>query len=399
MSSFDIRFGETLAAFLNDNFIHPVAKYVTENIEKLKDMSEEDVVTSFREVIDLPVTTVSAVVAPKPRNNVTSLLPGLPGNGLPGLGSMAPPAAVPKKKVAVKEKPVQRWLSISEVQPLYEQKAKVCYYYSSNRTKDENKKEKVCGAVIDDPELTADPEVHTWRCTNCTGKASDVRKQFNTGPVKGMDPIKNGVMLGINVPPVLPGGTAPLPSLPHPSALPPTASSIPTLGAMSPNVSAKSPEKKPDSPPKVPSGALPQLPPNVSLPEPKPMSPAPKLSLAKHTGLKANHLKASNPDVMEIGVVFFFERTPQATIVKAIGKYPGLFDADAPEGYDQKIQPLSDSEQKVVRRYGIQYEYTAPEPPVELNNISLPASLGALPSVPGLPGLPSLPGLPGIPGF
>jgi hypothetical protein len=394
MSSFDNRFGETLANFLNENFIQPVAKYVTENIEKLKDMSEEDIVTSFREVLDLPQMTVSAVAAPKPRNNVTSLLPGLPGNGLPGLGSMtAPPAAVPKKKTAVKEKPVQLWLSLAEVKPLFEQKAKVCYYYSSSRTKDENKKDKVCGAAIDDPELTTDPETHSWRCTNCTGKASDVRKQFNTGPVKGMDPIKNGAMLGVNIPPVLPGGTAPLPSLPvHPSALPPSMSSIPTLGVASP-------EKKPDSPLKVAIGSLPPLPSNVSMPEPKPMSPAPKLSLAKHTGLKASHLKASNPDVLEIGVVFYFERTTQATVIKAIGKCPGLFDADATEGYDQKIQPLTESEQKVVRRYGIQYEYTAPEPIVELNNISLPAGLGGLPSMPGLPGLPSLPGLPGIPGF
>jgi hypothetical protein len=392
MSSFDNRFGETLANFLNENFIHPVAKYVTENIEKLKDMSEEDIVTSFREVLDLPQTTVSAVAAPKPRNNITSLLPDLPNNGLPGLGNMtAPPAALAKKKTATKEKPVQRWLSLTEVQPLFEQKAKICYYYASSRIKDENKKDKVCGAAIDEPELTTDPEAYTWRCANCTGKASDVRKQFNTGPVKGIDPTKSGVMLGVNIPPVLPGGTAPLPSLPvHPSALPPSASSIPTLGVTSP-------EKKPDSPLKVSTGSLPPLPSNISMPEPKPMSPAPKLSLAKHPGLKATHLKASNPDVLEIGVVFYFERNPQATVIKAIGKYPGLFDADATEGYDQKIQPLSDSEQKIVRRYGIQYEYTAPEPVVELNNISLPPGLGALPSVPGLPGLPSLPGLPGLP--
>lgn len=394
MSTFNTRFGDNIASFLNDNFIRPVAAYIFENPEELKDKSAEEIVTILREVIDVSTTTVAASVSTKTKN-VSSNAPNLAtlvSAGMPtlnGMGTITAPAVSAKGKRVAKEKPEQKWFVLNEAQTLYEQQRPVCYYVSS---RGENKDKVCCASIENDTDAMKEEEPANWRCANCTGKSSDIRSKFKTGPVKGNDPLKLNIVPGGNLP-VLPGSIGPLPNLPvHPTALPPTFNtSIPTIGALSPAkptvTKLPSPVKlsalpampslpgMPSLPVDLPLAPLPAvaetlapLPPMLAMPEVKPMSPPPKMKLVKHEGFKSNHFKASIPELIEIGIIIDYKKNADGTPnMKAIGKVPGIFNEKAGEGYEYKVEELSDSEIKTIRKYTdkLQYEYTKPMQPVD----------------------------------
>lgn len=419
MSTFYTLFGENIESFINDNFINFAATHFVENVDDLKDKPVSEVAASLREA--MAVKSMSSTSSTKTKN-VSSNAPALITPGVPtllGTGPINAPVIAPKAKRGTKEKPEQKWFVLTEAQTLYEQKRPVCYYVSS---RGENKEKVCCANIENDPDAMKDEEPANWRCANCKDKSSDIRTKFKTGPVKGADPLKAGAVFGGNLP-ILPGGTGPLPNLPvHPTALPPTLSTpIPTLGALSPakpetkpvspvkltslpvlpnisvmpalpglpNLPGKSVspvvEQKPVAPelpeintpvvpviPEEPVASTASIPPPPPMPEPKPMSPRPNMTLKKHDGLKSTHYKASVTDLIEMGMIFDAKKNAEGKLVtKAIGKIPGLFNSPAAEGYEYKIEELTDSDLKAVRRYkpSMEYEYTkltAPSDDLEL---------------------------------
>jgi len=383
MSSFKEQVNDVITNLLNEKYLVPIAKYVLENLDTIKEKNEDELVDSLREILEMPVPIISSsntVSAVKPAPSMSSMAPMLIGSGtpsgVPGLGPIVPNTAAAKKKVTRKEHPPQVWMSLEEYQKNLEDGAKICGYYSS-RSKDETKKDKVCGAAVDD---TSNENPHLWRCTQCVGKAG-VEKQIKKA-VNGIDPTKSL--------------SAPIPSVPMPSALP----SLSTIGSGEPK-------------------ALAPLPETIPVPMAKPMTPAPKLSLAVHPGLKPSHLKASNPDMKDM--IFNVVDRATATVV-VIGKYP-LTDDPISSEYEYNIQQLTDEEQRKVRRYGVNYTYTCLThpvaevpalpatsamtlPPLPVFSASASTAIpavpampvaAAIPAVPAMPAMPSLAGLPNLP--
>jgi hypothetical protein len=368
MSTIEERFTNAVAGFLITNVIKPLVTYITENPD-FSGKTETEIEASLREIVNVPASITAPIVTAKP-HGVAGLAPALVGAGMPaGLGplnSIAPAAAAKATaKGKKKEHPPQVWMTADAWQGAVASGAKICAAYSTSRCKDENKKDKVCGAAIEE---TTETNCFAWRCSQCKPDCVSVEKYIkksNTGPI---DPLS--VKTGVTVPNLTPNRTvnsnsspaAPLlPQVPQPTELPPSVS---TLG-------------KPASP-KIMNAA-------------KPASPAPVINLAVHPGLKAGkHLKANNEDLANI-VFDIVDRTKP--LINAIGKYPAMADGPVPAHYEQHMEELTAEEQKCVRRYGITYVYTCVKP-------ESPAK--ELPTLPGGIKLPSLEGLSaiqGIPGF
>lgn len=377
MSTIEDRLTNAVAGFLVANVIQPLVTYITENPD-FSGKTASEIEASLREVVNVPASITAPIVTAKP-HGVAGLAPALVGAGMPaGLGplnSIAPAAAAKAPaKGKKKEHPPQVWMTADAWQTAVGSGAKICAAYSTSRCKDEHKKDKVCGAAIEE---TTETNCFNWRCSQCKPDCVSVEKYIkksNTGPI---DPLS--VKTGVTVPNLTPNRTSSspvgaatlppvatlLPQAPQPTELPPSVS---TLG-------------KPVSP-KIMNAA-------------KPASPAPAINLKVHSGLKAGkHLKADNDDLANI-VFDIVDRTKP--LINAIGKYPAMADGPVPAHYEQHIEELTAEEQKCVRRYGIAYVYTCvkPESPVsELpklpGGIKLPEM--TLPSLDGLPGITNIPG-------
>ena len=353
MSSCKEQITEFISNLLNDVYLNPIAKHIHENVDSLKEKSMEEIATELREVLNLPaVASIPVIQAiPKTSQGISGLAPSIVSS-LPGLGPMAvsAPASAVKRKTTKKEHPPQVWLTLEEYQSSIADGAKICAYMSS-RCKDETKKNRVCGAVVEE---TTETDPNNWRCSQCVGKPTEITKHTKKS-VSGIDPIKNLA--------------TPIPEVPLASSLP--TQPVATIGEIpTPSVSE-----------------LPPLPVNIPVPTAKPMTPAPCLKLARHNGLKSNHLKASNEDLTNI--LFSVNREVNPPLIKAVGKVQ--MDDPISEDYENKVEELTIEEKKRVSRYGISYEFTP--------RVSLPMSPPKMPSLPSLPSIPGLPPLAGIPGF
>ena len=351
MSSCKEQITEFISNLLNDVYLNPIAKHINENADSLKEKSIDEIANELREILSFPAPVVHAV--PKISQGISGLAPSIV-NTLPGLGPIAAAApttmASAKRKTVKKEHPPQVWLSLEEYQSSIAGGAKICAYMSS-RCKDETKKNRVCGAVVEE---TTETDPNNWRCSQCVGKPTEITKHTKKS-VSGIDPIKNLA--------------TPIPEVPLASSLP--TQPVATIGEIpTPSVSE-----------------LPPLPVNIPVPAAKPMTPAPCLKLARHNGLKSNHLKASNEDLTNI--LFSVNREVNPPAIKAIGKVQ--MDDPISEDYENKVEELTTEEKKRVSRYGISYEFTP--------RVSLPMSPPKMPSLPSLPSIPGLPPLAGIPGF
>lgn len=373
MSEIENRLFNSIAEFLTTNVVQPLVSYISENPD-FTGKSNDEIATVIRETINVPQTSAVVAAVQKPSfNGVASLAPSLPiGAGMPGLGAinLAPAAAKTKAVKGVKkEHPPQVWMTVDTWQSAVAGGARICAAYSSSRVKDESKKDKVCGAAVD--ESVTETNCYAWRCSQCKPEAVSVEKYIKKATTGPIDPLSS--KNGMNVPSLTPNRS---------SASPPSASMLPQ------------PPQPSEVPPVV--ATLGKLPSPKIQNAPKPMSPAPTINLAVHPGLKAGkHLKASNEDLTNI-VFDVVDRTKP--IIQAIGKYPKMSEGPASPHYEQHIEELTADEHKNVRRYGIDYVYTCVKP--EAPAVLLPALPGGikLPEM-NLPSLDALPGIAGIPGL
>jgi hypothetical protein len=364
MSTIENRLFTSVAEFLTTNVVQPLVAYISENPD-FSGKSNDDIAASIREVINVPAATVAAA---KPAHGVASLAPTLIGAGTgmpPGLGSImiAPAAKTKATKGVKKEHPPQVWMAVDAWQSAVSGGARICAAYSTSRVKDESKKDKVCGAAID--ESITETNCFNWRCSQCKPEAVSVEKYIKKSTTGPVDPL--AVKLGVNAPNLTPKNTSPasaLPQAPLASQLPAT---VETLG--------KLPSPKPQN---------------------KAKSPVQELKLLVHPGLKAGkHLKAGNEDLTDI-IFDVVDRTKP--LIQAIGKYSKLSEGPASPHYEQHIEELTVEEHKCVRRYGLEYVFTCvkPESPVSAMPVLPPAI--KLPEM-NLPNLGDLPGITGIPGL
>ena len=371
MSEIENRLFTAVAEFLNTNVVQPLVSYISENPD-FTGKSSDEIATVIRGTINVPQNTITTkVAAAKPAvHGVAGLMPELNiGAGMPGLGGINLAAAKSKTVKGVKkEHPPQVWMTADAWQSAVAGGARICPVYSSSRVKDESKKDKVCGAAID--ESITETDCFKWRCSQCKPEAVTVEKYIKKSTTGPIDPLASK-----------PGSIAP--SLTPKSSNTPVASALPMVpvaSALPPVVETL--EKLPS--PKVQNVA-------------KPMTPAPTLNLAKHPGLRSDdkiHFKADNEDLLNI--VFNYDKTKGA--VRAIGKYAKLSEGPATPHYEQHIEDLSDSERKALRRYAIEYEYTCVKPEVSASVLpTLPAGIKLpdmnLPSLAGLPGISDIPGI------
>jgi hypothetical protein len=369
MSGIENRLFTAVAELFASNVIKPLVSYISENPD-FTGKNNDEIESVIREAINVPQTTVVTAAVPKSLfQGVAALAPSLSvGSGLSGLGAIAPVASKAKAvKGAKKEHPPQVWMTADAWQAAVAGGARICAAYSSSRVKDESKKDKACGAAID--ESVTETDCFKWRCSQCKPDAVSVEKYIKKAVTGPIDPA--AVKSGINVPNLTPKTSSPpsasmLPQPPKPTEVSPV---VATLG------------KLPS--PKMQNAA-------------KPMSPAPTINLAVHPGLKTGkHLKALNDDLNNI--IFDVIDRSKPTI-QAIGKYSKLAEGPVPPHYEQHVEELTPEEIKSVRRYGIEYVYTCVKPdspvtelPVLPGGIKLPEmnlpKLDDLPQVIGIPGL------------
>ncbi len=430
--SFEKNFTEAIAN-LYRSFITPVAEFV---IEKYKiDVSLNTLVNEIKEAINLPElspskTSVSAGINSfAPSLNMTSPLPAAVKN--------TAAASTPSKKTrgTTVNKPVQIWLPLEEFKEQQSKDAKICAYMS-NRIKDEEKRGKVCAAVVED---TSDSNPLKWRCVNCKGKASDIEKEFEkenktskksssiTGVIPPIPDTKSftlpsgtmmppGINFNMNVPPLpsieikpsTPKALVSAPKLPSPKKetpkeipsevskepLVPELPSIPELPAIPklPEVPVPEPVKEPEVPepvvsvpepvvvpepvqePEVPKPEVPALPPAPKPATPKPASPV-SLTPKPFEGFSSGHL------LLEIkGKQYLFGMSNGKYYIH--GKFENLT-SPAPSNYTSLLVEMNDTELSQFAGV-LTYEYLGPK-----TNI---------PSFPGLPVI-NLPGIPSIPGL
>ena len=267
--SFEKNFTEVIAN-LYRSFITPVAEFV---IDKYKiDVSLNTLVDELKEAINLPELispskgSVSAGINSfAPSLNMTSPLPVVKNTAA---------ASTPSKKTrgTAVNKPVQIWIQLEEFKDQRSKDAKICAYMS-NRIKDEDKRGKVCAAVVDD---TSDYNPLKWRCVNCKGKASDIEKEFEK---ENKTSKKSSSITGV-IPPIpdakaftLPSGTVMPPGINFNMNVPPLPSieikpSSPKSLVPAPKL--PSPSKKDSSPkviPSLPESGIPSIPGLPTIPE------------------------------------------------------------------------------------------------------------------------------------
>jgi hypothetical protein len=405
--SFENNFTEVTAT-LYRSFIKPVAEFV---IEKYKiEVDVNTLVEEIKENLNLPETAVpvnktlsAGINSFAPSLNMTSSLPVIKNT----ISNNAP---TPSKKTRGVSKPVQIWISVDEFKEQRGKDAKICAYMS-NRIKDEDKRGKVCAAVVED---TTEINPLKWRCVSCKGKASDVEKEFEketktnkksisiTGVIPPLIDTKTislpmgttippGMSFSLNVPPIpsidvkpsTPKAVVPAPKLHSPKIE--VASVIPILPQIP--MALPEPVKEPEAPVLPP--ALPEPP--MALPEPVKEPEAPVLPPApKPLTPKPASPVAINPQSYEgfkTGHHYMLEfKSKQYLFGMINGKYyiHGKFTNlpnPAPANYTDLLVKMEDSE--IAQFSGVlTYEYLGTEVP----------SIPSLPVI-KLPGIPSIPGL------
>jgi hypothetical protein len=161
---------------------------------------------------------------------------------------------------------------------------------------------------------------------------------------------------------------------------------IPGLPSLPKKESPKAPEL-PMEKVKVPEPPKPVSPPAaIELPSifvAKPMTPVPRLQLARHAGLKNDFFIDANEDLKDM--VIKVDRSGPKPTAEVIGKIPGLTLAPASSDYESKLEELTQTEIDTLKIYRIVYNYKRPVS-VDIPDFNLP----------GIPGMPSIPGIPGL---
>lgn len=335
MNTIQGEFANLLTVVINA-CVSPFSKYVVDNYESISGMSQEELSEEFKNLLELPKTT-----------NPVNMM-GL----APNLNATINKEAAKRTRTVKKEVDESVWCTIDEYNAKVKEDCKICAYYST-RLKDE-RNEKVCGAPATDMSNSDHLE---WRCAQHKGKASNIKKVFNTkSNIQGID--KSHVIPGFNIP----GGMPP----PMPIGLGPINGPIPTppLPPMPSLIPKKelTPPRMPPSPVKIPS------------PPKQEEKPKEQVELARLSGLSDNHLIAKNASLKS----FVFEldmSNPQAPVINCIGKFGTEVEGSAPANYKDAIIALSDEEQGTIVRFGIGYKF-----------ITTPV----LNKLPGLPPLPKL---------
>ena len=331
--------------------VGPLAKYVVENYDSLKETTEDELTDVFIERMNIPRPTVSAPSMPI---GMAGLTPNI-GSGMPPGFSLNIKETTPRKRTVKKDAPVQVWLDQEQYESEIRKGSKICGYVFS---RSKLNKDKFCGARVDDATHSDERE---WRCVTCAGKKGDIMKKIPK-PINGISPDK--VFPGLSTPGT-PHNVLPIPSIPLPQ-MPPPMSNLPK---MPPPIPVPSLPTGPAI--GIPSFAIPSIPkaitpPPVKEPEPEP-EPDTSISVTKlHPGLSDGQYFADNADTA--GIIFKVDPVEKALV--AIGKYANEIPETMPSGYMDSVVELSSQEQAIVARYNLKYKFH--KAPV-LPNLVLPS--------------------------
>jgi hypothetical protein len=368
------------------------AKYVSENKEKITDMTEDDMITVMMGVIDAPRV-------PQPMIGMSGLAPSL--NAVQPVATKTTKTRAPK---ATKDAPQLLWLELDDYKKRSEEGQKLCAYMPE-RSVQENRRNRVCGAKCEDATIEGVSNALLWRCVSCKEKPGVIQKRLEgnkkpspkvavagtniAGPMPvlpGMPkPISNGIFGNMAVP------GAPMPALPMPifSGLPPqtlpeqpvipktvTPKRLTPKKVLEPAPVPTTPDTSDDEEAKVvPAPAPAPTPEPAPAPEevePQPATwewiPVPGLSM---------YYTSNQPGYKK--VLFKFDQAN--TKMYSVGRINADISADALKHLVQ----LNDKEQNFVKEKNLTYSYEGPAVP------AIPAL--AIPGIPGLPGLPGIPGL------
>jgi hypothetical protein len=119
MSSFENNFSTVVADFLNNNFVNPVSKFISEKYEELNGKNVDEITEMIREVLSLPVQTAQ-VSRSNSSQGVSSLAPTLVSGGMPSLANLGTIAKTDseKRKATKKEAPPPPAPTLGESQPV-----------------------------------------------------------------------------------------------------------------------------------------------------------------------------------------------------------------------------------------------------------------------------------------
>jgi hypothetical protein len=364
------------------------AKYVYENKEKISDMNEEEITNAFMEVMDAPRV-------PMPSIGMSGLAPSLSS-----VQPVAPKIVKSRSVKTAKEAPQQLWIEIDDFKHRSDEGQKICSYLCE-RSAQENKKNRVCGAKCEDADIGDITDVFEWRCVTCKGKSSNLKKKIDgnkkpspktavpgvnvVNPIPSLpskpQPMANGIGMFGNM--SVPG----MPSLPMPSfgglpSVPAPTPSLPEQPVIPKSITPKRPSPKKLEP--VPVLQTPDssedespIPAPASTPEPIPVKedaePMPtKLDWLPVSGL-ATYYTTNYPGFKK--VLFKFDTVNSK--MYSVGRINGDIDEDA----SKNLVQLNDKENKfVLETMKCTYTFEGP-----VNSIP---SLPSIPSIPGLPGLP-----------
>lgn len=361
------------------------AKYVSENKEKITDMNEDDMITAMMGVIDAPRV-------PQPMIGMSGLAPSL--NSVQPVAAKTTKTRAPK---ATKETPQQLWLELDDYKKRSEEGQKLCAYMPE-RSVQENRRNRVCGAKCEDTTIENVSDALLWRCVSCKDKTGVIQKKLEgnkkpspkvavagtniAGPMPvlpGMPkPISNGIFGNMAVP------GAPMPALPMPvfGGLPPQP--LPEQPIIPKTVTPKrlTPKKALEmAPPSTPDSSDDEEAKVVPAPTPEPVPEEIEVQPATWEWIPVPGLSmyytSNQPGFKK--VLFKFDQANSK--MYSVGRINADISADALKHLVQ----LNEKEQSFVKEKNLTYSYEGP----------------AIPSlaIPGIPGLPGLPGLPSVPGL
>jgi hypothetical protein len=366
------------------------AKYVYENKEKITDMTEEEITTAFMEVMDAPRVPMTGI-------GMSGLAPSLSS-----VQPVAPKVAKTRTVKSTKEVPPQLWIEADEYKRRSDEGQKICAYLCE-RSAQENKKNRVCGAKCEDTDIGDSTDPFEWRCVSCKGKSSNLKKKLDgnkkpspktavpgvnvVNPIPSLpskpQPMTNGIgMFGNMSVPGMPSLPMPsfggLPGAPVPAPMP----SLPEQPVIPKSITPKRPSPKKLEPVPVlasPDTSEDEAPAPAPTPEPIPVKeeeesePMPaKLDWLPVSGL-ATYYTTNYPGFKK--VLFKFDTANSK--MYSVGRING----DINESANKNLVQLNDKETKFVSEtMKCTYSFE-----------------GTMNSIPSLPSIPSIPGLPSLP--
>jgi hypothetical protein len=375
----------TLNSLLQD-IATSFAKYVSDNKEKITNMSEDDMITAIMDCIEAPRVPQSMI--------------GMSGLA-PSLNSVQPVTAKTAKARSTKttkDAPQQIWIEVDDYKKRSDEGQKLCAYMPE-RSVQENRRNRVCGAKCEDADTEGVNDAVDWRCISCKNKGGIIKKRLEGNKKASPKVTVSGTNI-ISPMPTLPGmpkpitnGTAifgnmsvpsaPMPSLPMPNfgGLPSIAStpSLPEQPVIPKTITPKrlTPKKALEMAPVTPDSSDDEEEKVMSVPTPEPIEtesepmvwewiPVPGLSM---------YYTSNQPGFKK--VLFKFDQANSK--MYAVGRING----DINDSALKNLVQLNDKEQTFVKNKTLTYSYEGPA-------VSALPAMAPLPSIPGLPGIPSI---------